>query len=297
MKKSLIFLLLITCLVSFFSCSINIEKRRYRPGYHTNIVQKNYRTPFHASSNNKSSGQVITKEKSILPIEPYKETTFPDSDQQEPIPVKQDGLKKKWNDPKTNIRTTEKKISKKDDIKRNKTIHDLKKAQSRKGKIIAAWILGALGIIFGLCSIAGFFVGYIGAILGGGLLGLGALFGIIALIVRFTKSKKESEEIKKEKLEKNPYKPVDAGFVNASFIFAIVTASVALVGFILSFFVYPIGTIGWIFCLVAALASVLVVIFGFRAKRDDKGIKPKLTIALGFLAFILAIVGMILLFV
>jgi hypothetical protein len=296
MKKNLIFLLLITCIASFFSCSVNIEKRRYRPGYHTNIVQKNHRDPFHASSNNRSYNQVVSKENKILPITPSNEIILPDI-QKEPLPVKQDAFeKKRSNQLRTNIRPAEKKISKNDHIKRSNTIHDLKKAQGKKGKIIAAWILGALGIIFGLCSIAGFFVGYIGAILGGGLLGLGALFGIIALIVRFTKPKEEREKIKKERLEKNPYKPVDAGFVNTSFILAIVTASVALVGFILSFFVYPIGIIGWILCLLAALASVLVVILGFRAKKDDKGIKPKLTIALGFLAFVLAIVGMILLF-
>ncbi len=92
------------------------------------------------------------------------------------------------------------------------------------------------------------------------------------------------------------HKPVTKKYISAGFIISIIALSLALIGFMLSFFILPLYTIGFIICIFAALFSATSIIMGFRALRDEKSIKVKLILILGFCALLFSIVGMIIAF-
>ncbi len=167
-----------------------------------------------------------------------------------------------------------------------------KNLAGKKTRIAIGWGLGGTAIVAGTAGILMSVFGSLTLLAAGlGVLAFAFILGVLAFIFGFKKSKEEKAE------DADKYKPVSQGFINTGFIISIVAMGLALVGFVLGFFIYPFGLIGWIISIVAVLASILSFSLGFRALKDDRGIKTKLIIIFGFIALLIAALGLMMLFI
>lgn len=285
-KKIISTVVIVSMVFCFSSCSITFEKRRYRQGYHVEIVKNHHR-----SSVIHKKDSVLVKKNEITPVALYEEMNAiihapvyfstkknnlleknkeakimkPKSPS---IPIYWDNLKPK--------KFFKKAFYKPDDVK----------VRSKLGLIF--------GLIFGGISLILLIVGLI-ALSGGGWGGLSiAVFAfmgciialIIALVLGLIKWKAPED-----------YTPVSPKHIQAGFVMSIISAGLGLLSLIFSFLIYPFG---WIAIGVASAALLLGIIsfsFGFRSLPTDKSLKTKLTIILGFLALLFLILAMIFLFV
>lgn len=289
--KCLQFLLLIGFCLSISSCSLTFEKRRYRPGYHVDMVKTHSMGP---SNGNDKITEVNRKDNNtqILSSE-YPATEFKVIDP-ELINEHTDNGSKIILEKSNKVNRSNGILHR---INFNKADHGKKifhvnKTKGLREKKIAAWVLGGLSMSVFAVGVGMSFIswGGIGLIIFGICLAIAVLFALIALIVRYAGAKKLENE------EPPPYVPISSNFVNGSFIFSIITLSLALLSFIFSFLIYPFGLVAFSLGIVSIVAAITTFSLGFRALKDDKSLKTKLIIIFGFIALILAVLAILLVF-
>lgn len=282
---SILTIILVSLLLS--SCSMSFEKRRYRPGYHVDVIIKKNREII---SNDHRVEELQVE--NILPIK-RKLIVIDDSVKQIPqIPLVNVADKKRnlQNITINNHKDLRIKLQLHQPTKKLSKILHVKKTHGLRGKKIAAWIIGGLAAGLALGSIPFYAIGSFAWIFGLIMLGIALILTIVALCVRFIGAKGLVDE---------PFvpTPVSSGFINAGFILGIIAVSLALLAFIFSFLVYPFGIVSMSLGVVAGILAFVTMGLGFRALKDDKGIKVKLTIIFAFIALLLFAVALILLFV
>lgn len=281
---------LLVCILFTSSCSLTFEKRRYRPGYHVDMVKS------HSDRSMNDNDKVLHTNKQgikaqLLPtgniapelkvIEPVisNDTEYTNSDNSLVVSnrcKKSNGVQRK-----KHLHA----------VKGGKKLYHINKTKSLEGRKAAAWVLGGLSLLVAIIGAALSTIGYgIGLAILGICLGIAALFAIIALLVRFIGPTKQQEE------NPPPYVPVNSQFINGSFIFSIITLAIALLGFVFGFLIYPFGIVAFSIGIVAGVAAILSFSLGFRALKDDKSFKTKLIIIFGFIALILAALAILLVF-
>jgi hypothetical protein len=287
LNSSAVILILVSMLIS--SCSMTFEKRRYRPGYHVEVVKK--RNPssiidkndvVDLNSNDVRPLPIQTVEESVLlttTIVPFR------------INTKQKHNEKKV-EKKLNIGRTTTGFGKWKSISNSKhPIRPLLKSNTTNGSNpigkILGWTFGGLSIGFCIAGVICFIAvgGFAGIGLGAILMIVSALLVILALVFGLIKWK-----------EPDATKPLKPGFVKGSFIFSIITLAVALIGFVFGFIVFPFGVVALSLASVAIPASIIAIGLGFAALKKDSSLKTKLIIIFAFVALILAVLAMILAF-
>jgi hypothetical protein len=286
-------LLILTGLFIFLSiqsCSLHIEKRRYRKGYHIDIV----------GNPSKTKVQIIETPQAIQHHFP-EENSEVDSFQyakRDLIPIPSQIHSKKTFIPGQFAKPAENKSPyRKFGFKRNpKQVNHAKTINSVKTRRTIAWILGGIAIFLALAYlILGFiFMGPYGAFVYMVGLIIAALFlAIVALIVRYVGVKKDVEREKTE-----PPKKLGKGFFNAGFYMAIASVALGLAGFLSGFllsslsFLLPIifGTFGLI-------TAITAFCFGIVGLKDDPTPKSKVTIIVALIGLVLSILAIVFLFI
>ncbi len=280
-------------IASLCSCSISFEKRRYRPGYHVDVVQRQHRSKTNRINTESVKINDMALEKISTPFN--LSTAEYEQAEENPVIIKNKKIEpnrtelvktkpiQEYKPTFIHAHKTSKKINKASETKKSKSLRDRK---------TAAWILGGISVLLAILVAILFSVyglGFYGIMLiVYGVLGLAAiLLAIIALIVRFAGIRKEEGYV---------HKPVGRGFTNAGFYISIITVCLAVFAFIFSL-LFPGGFFSVILCLISAIMACLSFGMGFKSLKDDKSIKTKLTIIFGFIALLLAIISIILIIV
>src|SRR5688572_21494609 len=288
----------------FFSCSMHIEKRRYRQGYYVSISSPNQQ---------KDHTKVFRKTEPrnfVQPNHNHLKVTIEEGDSLQKVitTVSKDhhlpNKKSKLQIRKPGISTSKKKhgiefvkqqfqqkIKIQDQLKDHP--EDIKK-DHKKVRRILAWIFGSVSMVLVVTAIVtGLTIGILGLIIAGFTLGFALIFAVLALCVRFINYKNLPDHGTRPE-DPNAIKP---SYINGSFITAIITAVIAIVGFILAFMIYPIVIAGFVLSVVASIMSVISFSLGFGGLKVGKNIKVILTIIIGFIMLLLAIFGMALPFI
>lgn len=285
MKRTFIIGIIICFVGSFFSCSMTFEKRRYRPGYHVDMVKVNHRAN---EANGKHSASLVNKS-NLKPVIIESEIN---SSKPNLLSINQ--ASKRDSNHKINSKqgSNPKFIPKKKfDLSSFFQSKKILKTNSTHGAsklgIILGWTLGGTAIILAIAALIVMFkFGIYGIIIGVSLMIVAAILGILAFVLGFKQYKEPSET-----------KPVSKGFINGSFIFSIIVLILSIISFVFSFFIYPFGLVSMIISITTMVAAVIAFSLGFRALKDDKSIKTKLIIIFGFIALLIAALALILLFI
>jgi len=293
-SNPVVVLILVSILAMLTACSVSFEKRRYNPGYHVETIHSSHRRQqLHSTKND----HLKTKHLPELYVQVAVENN---SDTIQPF-IEKDILPAV----KTNVKADRKKekpasISPFDFILKHIVKHEQMKPglkATKEGNImkILAWVFGGL-------AMAAIVVMIVLLIALSGWAKLGALF--ICLIVAFVlaivamvlalaaipSGKTNSEITQSESEVEKPDRGKNASLILGIFsiVLAIAALTLTLVG------LWIIGLI--IACIVIAL-SIAAFTVGFVRLKKDKSIKNILGIIFGLVAFVMAVLAIILPFV
>ncbi len=280
----LIYFLLFIVIFSSFSCSMSFEKRRYRPGYHVNVIQNHRQTKSAQQTTDRINNQKSTS--SDLKI--VSTVTDQPSDLKMNMEVESSKTIDFIPTRTKNIQGSQS-FHKKHDLAKWKVDHALQtKGFSIKKRRIGAWILWGIALLLVLLSIISaitniaFAPYYYYAWTALWLLPIIAILsGIAGLLVRVVGEKKEPDYEFQPKL------------VEAAFIVSVSFLSISILALVFSFFSTFI-----ILCFYLIMASFggggVAMGLGIYMFKDDKSVKTKLAIAFGVICLILAILAFLL---
>jgi hypothetical protein len=277
-------------LILLSSCSISFEKRRYRPGYHVEVV-KNHQ---------KNNAETRPQKQVVVDVTPVKHETLrihapiegPNRDSLKTLngnktPKVNTANRKQFSTAQFGDKALKKSSR---DYHKYKHIKSLKETKVIKNRKTKAWIIGAIAILLAIIAIlSGIFAGNVGIFIAALFGGFAVVLAVVALLIRYV-------GLKKEKANNGVHQPVKPGFINGSFITSIIVLSVSLIGFVLSCLIYPFGLIGWGISIGMLVASLVAMILGFIALKDDKGLKTILSVVFAIVALIIAVIGIALIF-
>ncbi len=295
MKTYTFYLLLVLFCIGQFSCSISIEKRRYRPGYYVNTVK-----PHHLNTQHVYTPQVDSVNQRVH------------VDRLEPNLVLQENKKRGMEDHQETKQTIDHRSPVKQTVKpptvqfrkwdlpdKNKKIPQAMGEMSKRK--ITAWILGGISMLIALCSLASFAIPYAPLLFFGAIMGIAGIFAILAIIFGVTKSKAQKEKEKKEREEKNIPITVNQKYFTGSFIFSAIVVLLAIITMVLgmSYISFQLSAALYVPTMVlfgiTMTGGVVAAVLGFGGLSKENKWRTKLTIIFGFLALILATIGFLLL--
>jgi cation transport ATPase len=296
MKLSTLYVLLLLFCLGQFSCSISIEKRRYRPGYYVNTVhsipQKNTRQVDRVKNDSMDHNVQVHS----LP----------------PVIVSQENEKTR----REEHQTIKKTINDRSLVKRSVKIPNLRIPPShfpdKKDRIphavnemskrkITAWILGGISMLFALGSLASFAIPIASVYFFMGLMGIAVILAVLAIVYGVTKSKQQKEKEKKEKEEKNIPETINQKYFTGMFIFAVIILVISIIAMILGasyinfWLSSAIYTPTMVLFGISMTGGVVAIGLGFGGLKKENKWRTKLTIIFGFLTLIFATLALLLL--
>ncbi len=280
------------------SCSIQVEKRRYRPGYYVQVSPNVNKTKHHEVKHNPDNEWMEkTKQKSEQPTDIATKEELKDSTPATRTVLKTYTEDIEWEDISIDLHEKEERsISPEQE---NKSATQVGQGASPKETLgdnkrrrrVWAWITGgvAFALLIGSILMFSLIGGWYGVniILGAIIIGLALIMAIIALLLRYS-GYRYLPDI-------NPHEgPVRKG--KAGFALSIISLSLALIAFVFSFLANPMGGIGFGIAVATIFLSIISFSLGFSGLRSGKSVKVILAIVMGFIALLLASLAIMIVF-
>lgn len=265
-------LVTILLVLLMYSCSVTFEKRRYRPGYHVDIVHKNKQKQDLRTSETKldliEQQALLIKTKNKLDINrnytpiQYKKTTSVNT-----------SLNKKKQTFKDDLQV------KKYQFKKLKGISSTKSVFIKNSIAWALWILAimlmigylVLVLVLGFQNLLSYLFLFLPAI--------GNLLSIIGTFVKFIAEKKQ------------PDYNYSAKRINQTFYYNLGALIFSIIGCVFSLLSSLISVWGFVFNIISIGLGVVGMAAAFQNLKDEHGVKTILSIIFSFLIFIMSTIG------